>query len=134
MDNGETTWKNFFYSKWFLVAVILAICLVGFAFFKSFYQDYQVRQEIERLKEEASRLEAKKLESLELLKYVQSADFVESKARTDFNLVKPGEQVAVIAGVNSTQTQSGQGNDNMINYGRFSNPIKWWRFFTNSKK
>ena len=132
MDNNETTWKGFFYSKWFVLIVIVGICFIGFAFFKSFYQDYQVRQEIERLKDEASRLEAKKIESLELLKYVQSNDFVESKARTDFNLIKPGEQVAVIMGENSAQSPSGQEAVGVVEYGRLTNPLKWWHFFTNS--
>ncbi|MDD2757804.1 MAG: septum formation initiator family protein [Patescibacteria group bacterium] len=127
-DHG---WKNFFYSRWFLIGVVVATVLVGFAFVKAYYQDYQVRQEIERLQYDASQLEAKKIESMEILKYVQSRDYVEAKARTDFNLAKPGEQVAVITGATGAAT-GGQVKKKVIELEHISNPVKWWRLFTNN--
>jgi len=131
MPQNEGGWFNFFYSKWFLLAALFLIGILGFAFIKAYYQDYQVRQAIEQLKYEASRLESKRLQSIEVLKYVQSSDFVESKARSDFNMVKPGEQVAVIVGSGTTGSNYGQAQNKVLDYEQVLNPIKWWRFFFN---
>ena len=75
-----------FLSPWFLVGAVLVIFGLLFSFGRSFYQDYQMRAEISRLQNEARNLSAKKLESLEILKYVQSRQFAEEKARTELNL------------------------------------------------
>lgn len=131
MPQNEGGWSNFFYSKWFILVALLAIGIVGFAFIKAYYQDYQVREAIEQLKYEASQLETKRLQSIEVLKYVQSSDFVESKARSDFNMVKPGEQVAVIVGTGTSESDYGQPQNKVIDYEQVLNPIKWWRFFFN---
>lgn len=130
MTQKENGWSQFFYSRLFIFVVLAGIFFVSFAFLRSFYQDYQVRQEIERLKYEASALEAKKLETLEILKYVQSPDFAEEHARKEFNLVKPGEQVAIVKSEGGLSLVSGQENNKMIESDRVSNIIKWWNFFT----
>jgi len=106
------------------------LLFVIFAFGRAYYRDYLVRQEINRLQAEVSRLESKKLETIELLKYVQSPEFVENKARTELNLVKPGEQVAIIDSSSVGALASGQAEIKVVESSKLSNPAKWWKFFT----
>lgn len=128
MPTQNNRWKNFFFSPWFLLTAALVVFVLLFSFGRAFYQDYQVRQEILRLQDEARNLEAKKLESLEILKYVKSQEFADSQARTELNLVKPGEQAAIIkrsAGLK----KGGQEEKKMVEWDNVPNPVKWWRYF-----
>lgn len=89
-----------------------------------------MKQEIERLKSEADTLESKKIETLEILKYVQSSDFAEQKARMEFNMSKPGEQVAIVKSGGSGEIGNGQVDNIVVESSNVSNFIKWWNFFT----
>ena len=129
MREKENKLSRFFYSRWFFVLAIGLTVMVVLAFFRSYYQDYQVKHEIEKLQEEARSLEAEKLKSLDFLKYVQSPDFAEEKARTEFNLVKPGEQVGVIISPEKGQLSNGQKIEPVVQSEKLSNPAKWWRLF-----
>ena len=87
-----------------------------------------MRQEIEDLQKQLHSLESKKIETMELLKYAQSSTFAEEKARTELNLIKPGENVAIIN--NNDQSESNrQEKQDMIRWSQVSNPIKWFKFF-----
>ena len=123
-------WKGFFSSRWFLGSMFVLTILAALAYGRAYYQEYQIREEIERLQAEAERLSSKKIATLEALKYLKSSDFVEEKARRELNLVKPGEQVAVIAN-GSGRAVNGQENKNMIEQKGVSNPLKWWKYFFN---
>ncbi len=125
----ENKWTAFFISRWFLMIVFLAICFIGFAILRSYFQEYQIREEVNRLKNEASELEAKKIETLEILKFVQSPEFVEEKARTEFNMQKEGERLVIIKGDSSEVLSVGQPEDKMLESNMLSNPIKWWNLF-----
>jgi cell division protein FtsB len=133
MSQHEGKLKNFFWSKWFLLMIFAAIVFVALACVRSYFQDYQVREEVARLQKEAADLESRKFATMDILKYVESNDFVEDKARTDFNLQKTGEQVAIIkkAGIIG-QNDSGQVDNKVVELERISNPFKWWNFFTGS--
>lgn len=131
--NSTGKWKIFFWSPWFLAGALILAVLVAFAYGRAYYKDYQVRQDISRLQKEVENLSAKKLETIELLKYVKSKDFVEEKARTEFNLVKPGEQMAVFSS-GSDFMDNGQTDEEVVKWENISNPIKWWRFFWNNNK
>ena len=127
MPKGENNkWKSFFYSRWFLLSVFIFASLVVLAFFRAYYRDYQVKQEISNLQDQARNLEAKKIETMEILKYVQSKDFVEKQARVDLNLIKPGEKVTVVNGYNSS---TGQPKERVVKSNQLSNLKKWWNYF-----
>ncbi|HNU96070.1 MAG TPA: septum formation initiator family protein [Candidatus Magasanikbacteria bacterium] len=128
MQNEGKKFKKVFYSYWFLFVMLGIFTVVSVAFTRSFYQDYQVKKEIERLKKEFSVLETKKLRSLELLSYFQSDEFLEKRARLEMNLSKPGEQVAVIKGLN--EETDGQTENNVIK-SNLPNYKKWWNYFFN---
>ncbi len=122
---------KFFYSRWFLLAIVLIIILVGFSYARTYYREYQVKQEIARLQNEVQRLEAKKIETLKILEYVKSPAFVEDKARTELNMVKPGEKVMFLS-TNTDEFGVGQENGDDVKLDNTPNPVRWWRyFFTN---
>lgn len=120
--------KSFFFSRWFLLTALVLCCLIGFAFFRSYYRQYEVNKEISRLQEEVRKLQTKKIESLELLQYVQTDRFVEEKARSEFNMLKPGEKVAIIAPIGDQKT-SRQEKGAVVQWDNLKNPIKWLKYF-----
>lgn len=124
----QTRLRQFFVSRLFLFSVLMVAVVFAFGFARAYYQDYKVRQEIRNLQEQVKKLEAKRIESMEILKYVTSPGFVEEKARTELNMKKPGEQVLMINNLeedSKTETVSGAEESERLN-----NPSKWWYYFT----
>lgn len=124
----DDNWKSFFASRWFMLVGVILLLLLSIAYGRAYYQNYQVEQEIKRLENETIRLQAKKLETLDVLKYVQSPAYVEEKARTELNLVKNGEHVAIISG-SAAPSIIGQENQKMLESKNLSNPRLWWNYF-----
>ncbi len=120
---------TFFSSRWFLLLAFFVAFSGMTAFGRAFYQNYEAEQQKIRLQEEVHNLSAKKLESLEVLKYVRSNAFAEEKARLELNLVKPGEQVAIIPSKTLTVKESRQAESDLLQSAEQSNPAKWYRFF-----
>ncbi|PIZ94339.1 MAG: hypothetical protein COX81_03855 [Candidatus Magasanikbacteria bacterium CG_4_10_14_0_2_um_filter_37_12] len=122
--------KRFFGSRLFLVIALVVTILVAFSYARAYYQDYTIRQEIQSLQDQVKKLEKKKIESLEILKYVMSPSFVEEKARTELNLKKPGENVIAFP-----QRDEGYITKNIVNNQDLSpeenldNPAQWWYYF-----
>lgn len=120
-------------SRWFLIGGVIILVFFVISGARAIYQNYQINQEINQLKIETERLQAKKLETLNLLNYVQSSTFVEDKARAELNLLKPGEKMAIVqSSKNSrvTPSFSGQEKINLVqSTPALSNPAKWWRYF-----
>ena len=125
----ESGWKIFFSSHIFILVVIIVAVMVVFAYGRAYYQDYLVRQEIDRLEEQAEKLEARKMELLGVLKYVKSDSFAEEKARTELNMVKPGEQVLVVS--KRDVADNGQEDSGMVKWDNISNYKKWFKYFFN---
>ncbi|MFA5062213.1 MAG: septum formation initiator family protein [Patescibacteria group bacterium] len=125
---SESGWKKFFGSRIFLLIAAIMAIMVIFAYARAYFQDYQVRQEIAQLQADAGNLEAKKIQLLEVLKYVKSSDFVEAKARSELNMIKPGEQVAVIPSQGRAGDNRQQKAD-MVSLSDVPNYIKWWNYF-----
>lgn len=128
VNSKDLKWKQIFYSRWFLALLFGLLFLLILSYARAYYQEYQVRQEINNLQAQLQSLESKKIETMELLRYAQSSTFVEEKARTELNLLKPGENMAVIASGSQEQTNRQQ-RVNMIKWSQVSNPIKWFKFF-----
>lgn len=126
MSVSDKKIKKFFLSYWFLFLMVGVFFVFSVAFARSYYQDYQVKREIDRLKKEVAALEEKKIKSFELLSYFNSEEFLEKRARLEMNLVKQGEQVVVIKGLN--QEVGGQIKNNMIKFD-LPNYKKWWDYF-----
>ncbi len=127
----QSTFRRFFASRLFLIVGLLVVALIAIGYARAYYQDYQVRQQIDALQEQLKVLDKKKLESIEIFKYVTSPKFVEEKARTELNMQKPGEQVVVIKNqepvvISNTSTVA-------VDDGVLSNPLKWWYYFTHKQ-
>ncbi len=124
---------RFFNSYLFLFASIVIAVMVIFSYGRTYYQEYQVQQEINRLQADARKLETKKLELLDALRYVKSSTFVEEKARSELNMAKIGEKVVLFSTDSSTPINSGQTKNNMITLNDASNYIRWWNYFMGGK-
>lgn len=123
-----SAWKRYVYSPWFLAAVFGAVVILLFNVARTAYKNYQVEQEIERLQEEVKRLESKKLETMQVLKYVRSPAFIEDRARLEFNLGAPGEKM-IILNTSSAAFVHRQTSSPVVEQEHVSNPVKWWRYF-----
>ena len=119
-------WHRFFFSRLFLFVVGGATLALAFWLVRSYYQNYRIQQEIESLHDEVSTLKQKRLESLEILSYVLSDDFVEEKARTELNLKRPGEHVVTIP---DDQTLPVTAPRPLPSGQAQGNPLKWWYYF-----
>ena len=102
---------------------------VVFSYGRTYYQDYQIRRDINKMQENEKKLTAKKSELLEVLKYTKSTSFIEEKARTDLNMSKIGEKVAIINSGSSSSESYGQAEISMIKLDESPNYLKWWNYF-----
>lgn len=126
----ERGFRRFFGSRLFLLLGLLVAMLFAFGFARAYYQDYKIRRQIEALQEEVQTKSNRKLELLELIKWVNSPEFAEEKARTELNMKEPGEEVLVITNLdNGGQKELLPGAEDIP----LNNPIKWWYYFTRHK-
>lgn len=124
---SRRAWKHFFYSNIFLGLVVGALIFIVINLARVYYQNNEVEEEIARLQSEAARLQAKQIETLDALKFADSPSFVEEKARTQFNLAKPGESVALLA--DSGSLDGDRASAEAKTEIAVSNPTKWLRVF-----
>lgn len=120
--------KRFFTSRLFLFIAIPAIILVTTGLLRSFFTGYKIDQEIIGLESEIKSLEKKRLESMEILKYVMSDVFVEAKARTELNLKRQEERALVVT--NQEKDEDNRESASATSRQRLANPVKWWYYFT----
>lgn len=130
MGLNDKKFKKWFFSYWYLLLMLLVFFVMVVAYARSFYQDYQIKREIENLKKETQQMEVKKMQLSEYLEYLKSDEFIESKARLEMNLVKPGEQAAVVQGLDSVK-KNGQTENTMLKLD-LPNYKKWWNYFFNN--
>ncbi|MBU0597226.1 septum formation initiator family protein [Patescibacteria group bacterium] len=121
----QSMFKSFFGSRLFLLFSLVIMMLVAFGYARGYYQDFKIKEEIRQLEEEVKSLETKKIESLDILQYVTSDDFIEEKARTELNLKKPGEKVVVF----DRKDESYEERDNLGEDASIKNPKKWLNYF-----
>jgi len=124
--NNKSWFSRFYRSRYFLICAIIILSLVIFGYVRAYFQDYKIKQEIKGLQEEVNRLQTKKIESLDILRYVTSPDFVEERARLELNMRLPGEKVLVMPSAGDKQVSV----DEEKKAENLDNPIKWWYYFT----
>lgn len=127
MSTHRTSIAKFFYSNMFFVVMFAVLALMLLSYARAYYQDIKIKQEIASLEQEVQELEHKKIESLEMLSFVTSDEFVEQQARTVLNMKKPGEQVAFVQ-TSIGNRRSGYG-DSHTGGKRLTNVIQWLRYF-----
>lgn len=127
----DSWFSRMFHTRIFVTAGCIALAVVVFGYGRAFYQDYKIKQEIQQLQEEVRQLETKKIESLKLLDYVTSDQFVEETARTELNMKLPGEKVVVLSNTaQSDSTQSIATDSSQRDTSTLSNLLKWWYYMT----
>src|SRR3989338_3527228 len=119
--------KRFFAYRLFLFIFIPAVVLMSMGMVRSFYIGYKIDQEILGLESEIKSLQKKRLESMEILKYVMSDSFVEAKARTELNLKRPGEKVLIVT--NPERDRDDRADVSVPSRQPLSNPVKLWYYF-----
>lgn len=124
---SKNFFSRFFRSPLFSISALVVSFFFLFAFVRNYIEDYNIRREIVSLKEDVQALETKKIQSLEILDYVMSDAFVEEKARVEFNLKKPGEQVVVFK--HSPEVSVPVVGEPVEDY-PLNRPLKWWYYFT----
>lgn len=127
-EEKNEKWRQIFYSRWFLLGMVFLSIVMVSSYARAYYQEYLVKQEIKNLQQEVRNLEAKKIETMEIFKYVQSDSFVEEKARIELNLLKSGEKMALISN-SATGNSNGQIPNKVVKWSSVENPIKWLKFF-----
>lgn len=119
--------KSIFKSGLFLLLIvaIAVIFLIGFG--KAFWQDYQIKKEINQLMQEKEKWEKNKLVSLEKLQEIKNGDFAEREARLKFGLGKEGEKLVIINSVGAATSSAKKG---VKTSGALAfNPKNWWNYF-----
>ena len=128
MKNKTGLISKIFSSRAFLLVGILILLILGVAYLRAYYQNYQIQAEIRQMLDESGRIENKNAELRALLERVKQNDYVEEKARTELGLIKVGENETIIIG-NRVASSSGQTETAMLESKRLSNPREWWNYF-----
>ncbi len=107
-----------------LAGGVAAVFLISFG--KAFWQDYQIKKEINQLMLEKAKWEKNKLVSLEKLQEIKSGDFAEREARLKFGLGKEGEKLVII---NNAAATSSAKKEVKTGVALIFNPKNWWNYF-----
>jgi cell division protein FtsB len=121
-----------FFSRGFVVLIGLLVVSLGVGYFNTALHTDSVEQEVARLEQELGERKNRRLESLDYLAYVKSDRYVEEKARTELNLIRPGENVIVLS-VDTPYGESVDGSVGGPTGQKLSNPLKWWYYLTRRK-
>jgi cell division protein FtsL len=87
--------KSFFFGV-FIFFGFLAIVFVAFSTYKELDKKKQVQIEIEKLQQEAARVNRENDSIQEKIAYLQSREYQEREAKDKLNLQSPGENVVVV--------------------------------------
>lgn len=115
------------------VAIIVLFLFLLVSFLRVFLKDYELRHEIGRLQTDVNKLEKRKIESLEVLKKLQSDSYVEGRAREELLAAKPGEAVLIVPGLSVTGTATKSLTLEKELVVELSNLQKWWYYFFGNK-
>lgn len=126
----QTGIRRFFTSPIFLFIALGVAIFTAFTYGRAYYQNYKINQEISNLEMEVKNLEKNKLESMNILNYVMSQNYVEDSARTELNMKKPGENVIFINNLVKDEKETKKVDFLAVEEIPLKNPIKWWYYFT----
>lgn len=118
--------RRFIRSPLFFIILAAVAGLISFGAVRAAYDEYRIQQEITSLQGEIGQLREKRMESMEMLSYVLSPDFVEEKARLELNMKRQGERVMIVDVDEGTPSAE----EPAASLQNFGNPLKWWYYFT----
>lgn len=123
--------KNSILPKLVLIVGFFVLAAVSFFLAKEYYKKRQIQSEIQKLEDEAAKINRDNLEIQDKIAYLQSRDYQEREAKDKLNLQNPGENVVVIKpGVAREQAMETE-NENPPQPlpPAVPNPQKWWKYF-----
>lgn len=117
----------------FLILILIAVPIIN-----NLNRRSKINKELRELNKEINETEKRNKDLNNLISYLESDQFVENQARTNFNLKKQGEEVAIIKG-NSSSSITEKNLENIYNIKASNepknknepNPNKWWHYFFN---
>ncbi|EKE20231.1 MAG: hypothetical protein ACD_8C00036G0005 [uncultured bacterium] len=122
--------------KKFSFAIIIFVAGIALAVFissnaiREAYRSQSIEEEVEKLKQEAQRVQNENKELSERIAYFQTADFQEKVAKEKLNLQKPDENVVV---VKSAVKKEEAGSTQQVSVETVVDPTpnyrKWWNIF-----
>ncbi len=113
MAREGKNFKAFLFNQRTLAILGLAVLiLIALPLFRNISQRYEISKEIKDTQNEINKIENKNNDLKNLIDYLGSKQYLEEKARLNFGLEKPGEQVVVVE--NSGQNQSSSSDNNAI--------------------
>lgn len=108
----------------------ILLCITVYFFAKDYFKARKIDAEITGLQQELVTVQENNFKLAELIKYLDSDDYAEYKARIELGLVKPGESVVVFP-------QETQENKNLL--AQKTDPTEqtniglWWDYFFGEK-
>ncbi|MDP3985497.1 MAG: septum formation initiator family protein [bacterium] len=120
--------RSFVKSRFVWIASVAVAAFIALSAGREWYIQYMTDREIRELEAQAARLEARRLELIDLVKKFEQRDFVEQEARLEFGLQRQGESVAVVrASEEKPKTESA------VHEPGVSNLKLWWYYFTGKR-
>ncbi|MFA5967269.1 MAG: septum formation initiator family protein [Patescibacteria group bacterium] len=116
--------------KFGVLASMIVFAYMFFANGEALWQNYQINQEIAKLKVEIVQLGNENLQFKNLIAYLKTESFREKEARRKLGYKKPGEQVVAIPQDNFIHTDPGNTKTEPApeDQPQLSNPQKWWDY------
>lgn len=128
LPQSDNFFRRLVMSQRFLAIIgLVFLVLVFLPLAKTYSQRKLVEKEIKDVEKQISDAEKKNRELAEMIQYLQSPQYLETQARLNLNLKKPGESVIVINSAASATAvpvvaDGGAGKNNYA---------KWWYYFFN---
>lgn len=123
------------------IAGLLILIFILIGLIKNIRRVFSVKQEINQLQSEISRLDKKNQEISGLVDYLDSKEFLEEEARLKFDLRQPNEQIIVIKQAETTSLAD-EATDSIFDLPAprkkkttiSHNPGLWFKYFFNNQK
>lgn len=118
-------------TKIILVAEFILLAYMLYVLSVSLYKSYQIDRVIKETEQKNTRLEKENQTLIEDYEYYSSEAYKEKIAKQNFNLVRPGEEVIVLAPQEKqflTEEERTTQSTKQY-YDKLSNPEKWFLFF-----
>jgi len=131
------------FSKQFFFAIfgLVIISAIGWPLYINMKKRYQIKNEIDQLKNEIGIYENKNSQLDKLIRYMESDQYIEEQAKKNLNLKKEGENVIVIKNENKPSeppvTENKNPSQKIYSIGglqnekiqKNTNPSKWVGYF-----
>ncbi len=124
-ERREKTRSRF---KMAIVLNLVIFAILGFGFGREYLRNLEIEQEIARMEAENDRLEADRLEAMQLIDDLSSTYYLESEARTKRGQGEAGETMIVLDYGDDFSEIENKVTLDLIR-SNVPNPLRWFYFF-----